>query len=182
MLETFALVSLAATWLACTFTALQLIGSRDRIGLVALVAGVAVGFVLVATRSDFGDIEWLRDAARRSDALAIGALTATLGTVAGSMARPGTRRRTWAIVAAVSATIACAATGIAALALGRSSWYWEFVAVIVAGILMTSSTAAPALRRASPLETRVLAGGVAAFGGFLMVGATLLLLAWRALE
>jgi hypothetical protein len=181
MLGLIAITAVVAAWLACTFTILQLLELHARRALAAMVGVVAVGALALATRNHELGLEWLRSTRLRSDALALAVLPAALATATGVATTARARRSTWGPAAASMAALACAVTGVAALAIGRSGWYWEFVAVIVAGALLLLVGAATALRREVGPNERITYVGAALFGGFLVVGGSALLVAWRSL-
>ncbi len=181
MLEQVAIIAGAVAWLACIFTVLQLVELRAHGALAGMVGIVVVGALAVATRNHELGVEWLRSAGLRSDALALTVLPAACATSAGTLSTSSVRRSRWGPTTASVAAFACAVTGIAALAIGRSEWYWEFVAVMVAGVLLAVTGAATTFRRGASPNIRVVFACAGVFGVFLFVGGAALLAAWRAL-
>ncbi len=181
MLELVAGTGVALAWLACVFTALQLADADERRGFVPLVLTLAAGAGIVLGRTGEFGVEWLRSASLRSDAYALGALPASVAVALATHATEDVRRSRWAPATAAIAALCCAAVGIAALAIGRSGWYWEFVAVIVGGVALAGVGLSAVLRRGASAEVRVVFGAAIAFGAFLAGGGVLLLVAWRSL-
>ena len=180
MADAIASGAVAATWLAWCFVLLQFATTGRRIPTTIMLVSIAVGIAVLASRvgSNVG-FEWLRGQRLRSDAFALGALVPVLSLALGTwmVDRRGTIQGSLPLLLG---SLACGAAGIAALAIGRSGWYWEFVAVVVAGVLLAATGALGAVRGSSSANVRIVLGSFAAFGGFLTVGGTLMLLAWQA--
>lgn len=179
MLEFIAYSAVALAWLLCLFTVLQLSGREFRGALLAMALVLIGGIAIVAARNNSIGIGWMQSASLRSDAVALGVLPATLATCVGVL-MAGRRARSWAVPTAVASCMACAVAALAALAIGRSGWYWEFVAAILAGVLLAVIGTKAAMRRDSSANSRLVFGVAAAFGAFLALGGTALLFAWRA--
>ncbi len=181
MLETIAFTALAATWMGCAFTALQLTAREDRRALLSLLAMVVAGILVLMTRTSPTGLGWIRSEALRSDALALGSLVPLLATATGTLLHRRVRTRAWALPTVAISSFSCAVASVCALAVGRSGWYWEFVATIVAGAMLTLVGALGATRASWNPDARIALGVAGAFGAFLAVGGILMLLAWRAI-
>ncbi|MCW2956893.1 MAG: hypothetical protein JWO69_1762 [Thermoleophilia bacterium] len=180
MTELVASIAVAVAWAVATFTGLQLITARRRRAVAALAGIALLGVALAGTRTGNFGYGWLRSQQLQSDALAIGALVPTIAVaVAAAVARE--LRATWALAATLTAAGACATAGLAALAIGRAGWYWEFAAIMVAGLTLLIAGIGGAVGATGRPNHRVVAGGVALFGAFLASGGALLLAAWTAL-
>lgn len=179
MLELVAYGAVAVAWLLCLFTVLQLSAPGSRRALVAMSLVLIAGIAVVAARNRTIGVGWMQNAELRSDAIALGVLPATIATCIGVLVA-GSTARSWATPTALLSCLACAIASFAALAIGRSGWYWEFVAAIVAGLLMAAVGSTAALRRDSSANERLVYGAAATFGVFLAIGGTALLVAWRA--
>lgn len=178
-LESIAWIAVALSWTTCVFAGLQLLDRHARRELLVLVGTVALGLLLVATRGDAFGFAWLRDTARRSDAIALGAMVPTLALVLATTPFAAARRAPWASPTSIAAACACAVAGTGALVLGRSTWQWDFTAVLVAGAVMVAVGATATVRARSAPNARLVFATVAAFGCFLTVGTSLLLVAWN---
>lgn len=181
MLDEITFALLAIAWIACTFAALQLVELRAWGSIGAVGISVAVGVVVIATRDQAIGFNWIRSASLRSDAYALAALPAMVATTSGVLAQGAARRSTWGPNAAAVACVGGAGVAVAALAIGRSGWYWEFVTVIAAGALLCVIGVLTALRRDAAVELRLAHGCLAAFGAFLAVGGALMCIAWRSI-
>jgi hypothetical protein len=136
---------------------------------------------VVATRGDGLGFEWLRADARRSDALALAALVPTLALGIGTMLQRDVRSQPWVPISNVAAAFCCAIAGTCALTIGRSTWPWDFAALLIAGIVMAAVGSNAAVRARSRPNTRLVFGTIATFGGFLTAGTGMLLVAWNSL-
>lgn len=180
MLGAAATTFVALAWLACLFQVLQAHGAGDRrnlgAGMLVLVAGAAV----VAGRGSGVGFDWLRIASLRSDAVALGVLVPTLAALAASVGLDRTRHPARWVPAAIAA-VACVAAGFAALTIGRSGWYWEFVAIICGGLVLAASGVGALRWQGAGANAKLVAGSGVLLGAFFTVGGIALLLAWRAL-
>lgn len=180
-LETIAWIAVALSWTICLFAGLQLLDRRLPRGPLVLIATLVLGMLVIATRGETFGFAWLRDDARRSDAIALAALLPTLALGLGTMLEPDARTRTWVPISNVVAAFCCAVAGTCALVLGRSIWTWDFAALLVAGAMMAAVGTNAAIRARSMPNVRLVFGTIATFGIFLTVGTGLLLAAWSSL-
>jgi hypothetical protein len=172
-------VAVACTWAVAVFAALQLASTRHPRALATLMALLALGVALIGLRTGTFGYAWLRHERLRSDALALGALVPLVATTAALFGARATRT-TWGMACGIASSTCCGVAGFAALVVGRSGWYWEFVAIIVAGAAFLAFGAMGATSRALGPNRRIVAGTAALFGCFLAVGGGLLLVAWNA--
>lgn len=182
MIDTIAFAATAATWLAFLFCILQLAELRARHALSACAVVLVSGVLLVGMRTGGWDIGWLRSLSLRSDAYATMALVPLVGAASAPFLHAQARRSAWAPTSAIAAAMSCAAANLAALAIGRSGWYWEFVGLVVAGTALVVVGGAASLRHGTPANLRLTYATAAAAGAFLLVGGLLLLLAWRSIR
>jgi hypothetical protein len=181
VIDAIATTGLALAWAGCCFTALQLVDRRSRFGLVALTTGLIVGLAMLAVRDGSFGISWIRSPRLHSDAISLGSIAPMLAVGAAVILHPHSRRSTWGPATLLAVSSGCVLAAFAALVLGRSSWYWEFVALIAGGALMLLGGSLVAMRRRASPNLRVVFGAIGAFGAFLVGGGTLMLLAWRSL-
>lgn len=165
---------------ALAFTLLQL-GSVQRAGGLYGAAGtLLVSLALLATRDPGLGVAWLRNAERRSDAIAFGVGIPVLAILIGLLAARIIRVR-WAQITLVVASLSGAIGAFAAIEIGRSTWYWEFVALVLSGSALLIVATAGLLERAASPNRRVVFGTLAAMGAFTTLGGVLLTAAWASL-
>lgn len=175
----FACVAVVVAALA--FTLLQLGSDRRPHGLLAAAGVLLLGVALIATQSYSGfGVGWLRDAARRSDAIAFGVGLPVLAMLVGVCAARALRT-TWAQATLATSALACICGSLTAVVIGRSSWYWEFFALIVGGIALATISAPGTFDRTASPNRRVVLGTFAAMGTFTVLGGLVLTLAWVSL-
>ena len=181
MLEYVAYGALAATWLACLFQMLQLADQRRRRGLLVSLAVALAGVGAIALRSSQPGFDWLRSADLRSDALALGTLVPLLAVAVGtwSVDRSG---RAGTIAPIIIAGLCSVIVGMAALAIGRAGWYWEFVLVVAAGAVLMITGWQGMRRTESGANTRFIAASVGVLGAFFVLAGSLLWLAWQSID
>ncbi len=183
MLEPIALALVAALWIGCVFTGLQLLTPpRSRRSGIAWCASFALVVTFGATHGPGFGFGWLRATGARSDALALAALAAAIPSVLATHVDTRIRRTTWAIVVATTAALGCSIVGTAALALGRSTRSWDFLAMIVGGVLLATIGVLALLRRGASPNARLVSGAVTLAGGFQVAASVLLLVAWNSLS
>lgn len=161
------------------FVLLQLVSERRRRGIVAWVA-TFVALIVALAASDGDGIAWVTQAARRTDVIGLGitftVAAATLGVLAGSASRTA-----WGQLTCIATGVLGIVGALAAVAVGRATAQWEFVALVTCGIAMTWVGATGARDRAASPDRRIVLGATAALGTFTAVGGTLLGIAWSSL-
>lgn len=169
-------------WFALAFLALQVLERRHVRSAIAMCTALAVGVALLAIRDGAVGFGWLRSESLRSDALALGSFVPMLAVNSAVLADREVRASSWGSITAAACCASCIGAAGVALVLGRSSWYWEFVALVGAGMLLGAVGAVGVLTRDASTNARIVWGTAGAAGAFIVIAGMLLLLAWRALE
>ena len=165
---------------ALAFTLLQLGSEAKAGGLYAAAGTLLLSTALLATRDEGLGVAWLRHAGRRSDAIAFGVGIPVLAILVGVLAARAIRSR-WAQVTLASAALTGILGAFAAVEIGRSTWYWEFVALVLSGIALLTVAVPGVLDRSASPNRRIVLGTLTAMGAFTTVGGALLAAAWASL-
>lgn len=181
MFASLTVSSLAIAWLASIFALLQMMPLGDRHAKIALTMAVTVGVLLLITRGNGLGLSWIRETDRQSDALAISALMAIFYPATLYLTSSKARDAAWVKHAVATCSFAAAGCGLGALAIGRSTWYWEFITIIAAGLVMLTAGAFAVRDRRLSANQRLVFGSLGAFGLFLAVSGSILFVAWQAI-
>ncbi|MCB0878985.1 MAG: hypothetical protein KDC46_08395 [Thermoleophilia bacterium] len=182
MSQQIAVISVLVAWTCVAFAMLQLWTAGHRRAILGPAVVLLVGIVVAYRHGHGTGLEWLRSERLRSDAYALALLVATLATAAGWACSGSARRSAWSPIAATVAAFSSVVGGAASLALGRSSGYWDFCAVIVGGGVLALVAGATAARRGTTPDVRIVWATAAVIGVVSSLAGGMLLAAWRSLE
>lgn len=180
MTEQLGIACLAACAILAGFVLLQLVSERRRRGSAAWAATLIAAMLALTVGSTGDGIGWIGDAARRGDVIGLGitfsVAAVTIGVIAG-----GAHRTHWGQISCVAGAMLGVAGALAAVAIGRSTGHWEFVALVTCGAALTVIGALGARDRTASADRRIVVGAAAALGLFTTIGGTALGIAWSSL-